>query len=723
MAEISSTPSASTSSQARILQFAPFQSLVDDGFWRRLSSLKLDTLRIDQSPIAITGFYAPCSHAQVSNRVTLLAESLPPNSDARHGNRNKCPVPGTLLNTNTLDSFRALDREALLKAEAKKILEDIFSGRVEEDPALLLRFLLISYADLKRWAFYYWFAFPAFVLDPPATVVNLRPASEALSSEEAASLSVACNEWRNSSMTADVPFFLVCISSNKRSTVRPLKDWEDCQDRDGKLLFGFYDPCHLPNNPGWPLRNFLIFISLRWKIERVQFLCYREKHGLADMEFSLIGEALVSPPQAWRDPQFVPKAVGWELKGGKMVSRFISLAESMDPERLATSAADLNLKLMRWRTLPSLDIDTLSGVKCLLIGVGTLGCEVARILMAWGVRKITLVDSGRVSMSNPTRQSLYTFEDCLNGGELKAVAAARNLKHILPAVEAEGIAMPIPMPGHPISAREEPSVLEDCKRLQALIASHDVIFLLTDTRESRWLPTLLCANENKIAITAALGFDSYLVMRHGAGSLVSMARKTDDFGSRNEDSNVVATQMDSLSITDVDDGRRLGCYFCNDVVAPVDSISNRTLDQQCTVTRPGLAPIASALAVELLVGILHHPDGIYAPGEIANSILSSSEQPLGILPHQIRGSLPQCALLTLIGHSSGSCTACSDAVVSEYRRRGLEFVLQAINHPTYLEDLTGLTELMKSTSSIILDWDNDTDDDSDEGKQTVDDNE
>ena len=52
-------------------------------------------------------------------------------------------------------------------------------------------------------------------------------------------------------------------------------------------------------------------------------------------------------------------------------------------------------------------------------------------------------------------------------------------------------------------------------------------------------------------------------------------------------------------------------------------------------------------------------------------------------------------------------------VLSEYRKRGMEFILQAINHPTYLEDLTGLTELMKSASSFSLDWDAESDADDD----------
>jgi hypothetical protein len=37
-------------------------------------------------------------------------------------------------------------------------------------------------------------------------------------------------------------------------------------------------------------------------------------------------------------------------------------------------------------------------------------------------------------MSNPLRQSLYTLDNCLNGGEFKATAAVESLKRIFPAV-------------------------------------------------------------------------------------------------------------------------------------------------------------------------------------------------------------------------------------------------------------------------------------------------
>jgi ubiquitin-like modifier-activating enzyme ATG7 len=56
------------------------------------------------------------------------------------------------------------------------------------------------------------------------------------------------------------------------------------------------------------------------------------------------------------------------------------------------------------------------------------------VVQGWGVRHITLVDNGRVSYSNPVRQSLFTFRDSLNGGRPKSEAAADALKAIFPGV-------------------------------------------------------------------------------------------------------------------------------------------------------------------------------------------------------------------------------------------------------------------------------------------------
>ncbi|KAK1386456.1 Ubiquitin-like modifier-activating enzyme ATG7 [Heracleum sosnowskyi] len=326
-----------------LLQFSPFQSAVDEGFWHRLSDMKLNHLGLDESPIPITGFYAPCSHSQVSNRLTLLRESFPSepsahssNSPFSSGNRNKCSIPGVLYNTNTLESFKALDKQSLLEAEVKKIWEDIHSGRVVQESSLLSRFLIISFADLKQWKFYYRFAFPALKLDPPATIASLEPASQCFSLQEAESLTVACNEWRNSSTTADVPFFLVSIDSNSHASLRHLKDWEVCRSDGHKCLFGFYDPCHLPNNPGWPLRNFIAFICSRWNLQKIRFFCYREHRGFADLGLSLVGEALISVSQEWKHCKHIPKAVGWEVyegNKGKKVFRCITLANSMDPTK------------------------------------------------------------------------------------------------------------------------------------------------------------------------------------------------------------------------------------------------------------------------------------------------------------------------------------------------------------------------------------------------------
>ena len=47
--------------------------------------------------------------------------------------------------------------------------------------------------------------------------------------------------------------------------------------------------------------------------------------------------------------------------------------------------------------------------------------------------------------------------------------------------------------------------------------------------------------------------------------------------------------------------------------APDNSTRDRNVDWKCTFTWPGLAPVASAMVVELLVDLLYHPLGADTP--------------------------------------------------------------------------------------------------------------
>lgn len=244
--------------------------------------------------------------------------------------------------------------------------------------------------------------------------------------------------------------------------------------------------------------------------------------------------------------------LGWELNSkGKFAPKLAAMGASMDPQKLAETSTNLNLKLMKWRLMPDLNLDAIGDRKCLLFGAGTLGCGVARNLLSWGVRHITLVDSGKVSYSNPVRQNLFRHEDALHGRP-KAETAAQRLLEICPSATAKGVSIHIPMPGHNVSESMLAECEEQFRGIQTLVEEHDVLFLLTDSRESRWLPTVLGAAHGKVVMNSALGFDSYLVMRHGLRAEPAPEEKE-------------TVQAEGFKCIP---GDQLGCYFCNDIVAP-----------------------------------------------------------------------------------------------------------------------------------------------------------
>ncbi|EPS98715.1 hypothetical protein FOMPIDRAFT_1051349 [Fomitopsis schrenkii] len=172
----------------------------------------------------------------------------------------------------------------------------------------------------------------------------------------------------------------------------------------------------------------------------------------------------------------------------------------------------------------------------------------ARTLMGWGVRTITIVDSSRVSFSNPVRELLFE----LNGRKPKAACAAELLKRFFLRVNATKRSLSVPIPYRPISRASVAQANADVAALEALFDTLDAIFLLMESCESRWLLT-------------APGFDMF------HGELLS---------------DIVAP-ADALQLFSTDP----------------------TVERMYTVTRSGLAATAFATAVEPLVSLLQHSDG------------------------------------------------------------------------------------------------------------------
>ena len=52
----------------------------------------------------------------------------------------------------------------------------------------------------------------------------------------------------------------------------------------------------------------------------------------------------------------------------------VCLKDQLDPKVIAENAVDLNLKLMKWRMAPGLNLDIVASTSCLLLGSGSLGC-------------------------------------------------------------------------------------------------------------------------------------------------------------------------------------------------------------------------------------------------------------------------------------------------------------------------------------------------------------
>lgn len=594
---------------------------------------------------------------------------------------------------NTIEEFKEADKKQLVHKEQEIIWNLIKSSSLEnlkDLDKLLARFILLTFVDIKKYKVTYWFSFPAFnypstlTTSSPVQITNLFNANQLQDLKE------------QFYSTVKEIYFIVSVEADQNLKLYPIQDYEklikEQNETKRKLYIAFSDPSTNSKYPGWTLRNLVAFFYFKFQCSRLDVLAIRIRSN--KIEESLLFELNLTDDSTKKATDFVPESVGFERNGAKkLLPRCVDLSSNMDPKKLIETAVDLNLKLMRWRLMPSLRLETIAQTKCLLLGSGTLGCNVARCLLSWGIKNITFLDNGKVSYSNPVRQSLFEYTDSLMPAKNKSDAASEALKKINPNVNSNSVNISIPMPGHYISDEVLESTKNDIRLLEQLIDAHDCIYLLMDTRESRWLPTVMCHAKQKLVINAALGFDTYLVQRHGY--------TTDNTDQKNDSEELESDLKKDLKFQNRIDGSKLGCYYCNDVVAPGDSTKNRTLDQQCTVTRPGVSMIASALAVELMVSVLQHPNGLNAPAYIRrNSDQTDDEendQLLGIIPHQIRGFLSDFSQVLPTCLSYQNCSACSKNIIDLYKKEGLDFLIKVFNDSSYLEDASGLRQIQEET--------------------------
>lgn len=738
-----SAPAAAAPTRLKFRDLAP---LIDVSFWFQLEHRKLHEWKLEEPTVpiaaAITSAQRNPAKLKVPNTVFVTGSSFE-TADATetsaaagedaaansyaYKNASNNTMIGTLLNYNTPQQLDALDKKEALQETGNALLAaklraidwarydattdaDVSAGAISDAAAPLpsnmaaiqqcadaLTFLnaiaMWTYADLKTHNFQYIVAFPAVDLESAVSATK-APANTTLTEAQLAAIVAVANAKASGPKTLndDVTPFVAILDPTAGTVAAVLPLTPNNAARPNAIVV-YNDASEYAEHPGWAIRNLLAALRVgRPATTHLKFLGLRDVNAFAantSVVFDCSMEALTSGPAV--DASLPFKIVGWATKA---IER-ISMGSMMNPAALAESSSRLNISLMKWRMMPALDLDKIKDCKALLLGSGTLGCNIARHLMMWGVNHITMVDRGRVSYSNPVRQTLFEVEDVVQGRN-KCDAAVAALKRILPTVNATAVNMTIRMPGHRVDAEDPEEVAkcrEDVEQLEALIKSHDVVFELLDSREARWLPTVLATFHNKPVINTALGFDAYVVMRHGL-----------------------------RSTTDSPNGR-LGCYFCNDVVAPVDSLTARTLDQQCTVTRPGVSAMASALTIEMLAALYNHPQffecpaykssedgnaGTHAHGATAADKYGAAECCLGIVPHQIRGSVADYSQLPMNGVYFPKCAACSEPIMVAFEKEGFPFILTCLNNPKHIETITGLeADRIAVEEKYGGDWDDD----------------
>ena len=73
---------------------------------------------------------------------------------------SEVPCNGYMINTNTYETFKTTNPGNFINTLGKELLDSLKSGSALQEPWRLMTFLVLSFADLKKYRFHYWVSYP-----------------------------------------------------------------------------------------------------------------------------------------------------------------------------------------------------------------------------------------------------------------------------------------------------------------------------------------------------------------------------------------------------------------------------------------------------------------------------------------------------------------------------------------------------------------------------------
>lgn len=88
--------------------------------------------------------------------------------------------------------------------------------------------------------------------------------------------------------TPNAGFFLA-RTSNGQASLGKIVDFDSFfanAASDEERMVGFIDPSSHPTTPGWPLRNLLTLLAVRFRVNRIRVLCWKDDVANFDVHTS-----------------------------------------------------------------------------------------------------------------------------------------------------------------------------------------------------------------------------------------------------------------------------------------------------------------------------------------------------------------------------------------------------------------------------------------------------